>query len=221
MWNPYVIYDRTGFWTRENKQSMYLGLFLVLVSVTLWINAGHYSAHWAADSKYVNDIFLDNLPTLRLNFLIIPVEIAIWCASMILLSLSPKHLLFGIKALALFIIGRAFFVTLTHIGLYPTFFSPDAGELGARFYNLITFQGNFFFSGHTGFPFLMALIFWDRRNIRAIFLVLTVVCGFGVLLAHVHYSIDVFAAPFIVYGLFKITETIFPRDYALMEHPRD
>jgi hypothetical protein len=36
-----------------------------------------------------------------------------------------------------------------------------------------------------------------------------------VLLAHVHYSIDVFAAPFIVYGMYVITAKLFPRDYAL------
>jgi membrane-associated phospholipid phosphatase len=34
--------------------------------------------------------------------------------------------------------------------------------------------------------------------------------GASVLLAHVHYSIDVFAAPFIVYGVFVIAAKVFP-----------
>ena len=80
---------------------------------------------------------------------------------------------------------------------------------------LFTFQGNFFYSGHTAFPFLLALIFWDNKYLRYLFLFLTVFFGASVLLAHVHYSIDVFAAPFIVYGMFIITTRLFPHDYAL------
>ena len=37
------------------------------------------------------------------------------------------------------------------------------------------------------------------------------------LLAHVHYSIDVFAASLIVYGIFTITKKLFPADYALVD----
>jgi hypothetical protein len=34
-----------------------------------------------------------------------------------------------------------------------------------------------------------------------------------VLFAHVHYSIDVFASPFMTYGIFTIAKTLFPQDY--------
>ena len=60
----------------------------------------------------------------------------------------------------------------------------------------------------------MALIFWDDDFWRPFFIVMAVVFGASVLLAHVHYSIDVFAAPFIVYGVYKIAERFFPKDFA-------
>src|SRR5258708_19171404 len=56
---------------------------------------------------------------------------------------------------------------------------------------------------------------WFRR----FFLVLAFLFGISVLLAHVHYSIDVFAAPFITYGVFVITSRLFKRDYALIAPP--
>ena len=45
----------------------------------------------------------------------------------------------------------------------------------------------------------------------------SLVFGITVLFAHVHYSIDVFAAPFITYAIFKLAELeLFTKDYAIM-----
>jgi membrane-associated phospholipid phosphatase len=128
---------------------------------------------------------------------------------------KPRYLIFSTKAIALYIISRAFFFSLTHIGPYPLHYAPSVYNHGYSLYHLVTFSGNFFYSGHTAFPFLLALIFWDNKYLRYLFLILTVFFGASVLLAHVHYSIDVFAAPFIVYGMYVITAKLFPRDYAL------
>jgi len=37
----------------------------------------------------------------------------------------------------------------------------------------------------------------------------------AVLLGHIHYSIDVFSALFITYGIFVIAKKVFARDYLL------
>ncbi len=187
-----------------------------MLSLIIQISAGRYSARQSVGAGYLSDLFLNNLPVVNLGFVIVGGAIVFWIFSCILLALRPKYLLFGVKAIALFIIFRAFFINLTREGIYPGGIVPGAGNAGYGFYHLITFQGNLFFSGHTGFAFLMALIFWDDKFLRWFFLTATVFFGAVVLLAHVHYSIDVFSAPFIVYGIFAITAKFFPRDHALM-----
>jgi hypothetical protein len=211
-----VFKQHKGFWNSTRKNSMYFGVLLLILSVVIQITFGHYSAHRSTGAASVNDIFLDNLPVVDLGFLIVGGAIILWVFAWGLLIVRPKYLLFGTKAIALFIISRAFFFSLTHIGPYPTNISPSPENRGYGLYHLITFQGNFFYSGHTAFPFLLALIFWDNAILRRVFIGLSVFFGASVLLAHVHYSIDVFAAPFIVYGMYIIATKLFPKDYELI-----
>lgn len=205
------------FWTPARLHSLYMGLLLIALASVVQISAGHYSAGRAALAPPESDLFLDNLPTLDLGFVLVGGSILFWIFFCFLLSTRPHYLLFGIKAIALLVIFRAFFMNLTHEGIYPGGFVPTTEDAGFSFYHLLTFQGNLFFSGHTAFPFLMTLIFWREKFWRRFFLVATVFFGASVLLAHVHYSIDVFAAPFIVYGIFVITAKLFPRDYDILE----
>lgn len=198
---------------------MYLGVVLLVLSLVIQVTLGHFSADQSVSASPARDILLDNLPVVNLDFIIVLWAIATWVLAWWLLATNPDHFIFGTKAIALYIICRAFFISLTHIGAYPVNFSPGPDNIGFRLYSLFTFQGNYFFSGHTGFPFLIALIFWDKDIWRRLFLFLTFLFGVAVLLAHVHYSIDVFAAPFIVYGVFVITAKLFPQDFFLL--PRE
>lgn len=209
-----------GFWPPARKNSMYLGIVLMGLALLIQITVGHYSSAWSAAASPAHDIFLDNLPVFDLGGIIVAGAIALWVSAWLLLIYEPKYLIFGTKAIALFIISRAFFMSLTHLGPYPSSSLPGPDNAGFSLYHMVTFQGNFFYSGHTAFPFLLSLIFWDRRMLRWFFLVLTVFFGVTMLLAHVHYSIDVFAAPFIVYGVYVLTAKLFPADYALLPYAR-
>jgi len=62
-----------------------------------------------------------------------------------------------------------------------------------------------FFSGHTATIFLLYLLA-DKKLLKTFFLVSAIVVGIGVLLQHVHYSIDVFVAPFFAYCSFYIVK---------------
>jgi len=64
-----------------------------------------------------------------------------------------------------------------------------------------------FFSGHTGTLFLLVLLV-DNKTLKTIFLVATILVGSAVLLQHVHYSVDVFAAPFVAYGSYRIIKKL-------------
>ncbi|HUC01289.1 MAG TPA: phosphatase PAP2-related protein [Candidatus Paceibacterota bacterium] len=213
-----VFKEHVGFWTPARKRSLWFGILLLALSLIIQIFLGHFSSRVAVNAPGVKDLFLDNLPLVNMDGVIVGGAILMWVFAWALLAVHPRHLLFGIKAVAFYIVSRAFFFSLTHVGPYPLEYSPSAHNRGYGLYHLITFQGNFFYSGHTAFPFLLALIFWDDRPLRYVFLFLTVFFGIAVLLAHVHYSIDVFAAPFIVYGMYVITAKLFPHDYALFSH---
>ncbi len=62
-----------------------------------------------------------------------------------------------------------------------------------------------FFSGHTATLFLLFLII-DKKPFKQLYLLLTILVAVGVLLQHVHYFIDVFAAPFFTYGCYIIVK---------------
>jgi membrane-associated phospholipid phosphatase len=80
-------------------------------------------------------------------------------------------------------------------------------------FDKFNFTGDLFFSGHTGLPFLLALVFWDHPWWRRVFVIVSIIFGVTVLLGHFHYSIDVFGAFFITYTIFHIATRLFPRDY--------
>jgi Protein of unknown function (DUF3489)/PAP2 superfamily C-terminal len=106
--------------------------------------------------------------------------------------MRPNRLPFALKAIALFLVVRAVFVSLTHIA--P---SPIDPQKPAPFLNSLFYGSDQFFSGHTGMPFLGALCFWHIWQWRFFYLAATLYFGTVVLLGHYHYSIDVLAALFI------------------------
>ena len=211
-----LLKEHKGFWTPARKRSMWFGVLLLVLSVIIQIVLGRFSSRVAVNAPSVRDIFLDNLPLVNLSPVIVGGAIVLWVSAWVLLIVKPRYLIFATKAIALYIISRAFFFSLTHVGPYPLHYAPSAHNGGyPRCTTSSRFRGISFYSGHTAFPFLLALIFWDNKYLRYLFLILTVFFGASVLLAHVHYSIDVFAAPFIVYGMYIITAKLFPRDHAL------
>lgn len=184
--------------------------------------AEHFAVTYAFEyiarptTTHVGDVFLDNIPIVDLNFIIIELAlVAIVIGTIFVIFFRPRHILFTLKTIALFIAIRAFFMSLTHVGIYPGNIAPGSGFLDV-IYSYFNFQTGLFFSGHTGIPFLLALIFWKRPIERNLFLLLSAVFAIAVLLAHIHYSIDVFAAPFMAYGIFKLAHYLFPRDYQLI-----
>lgn len=211
-----LFHAHRGFWNERTRRSLFLGLVLLILALGVNRSATRLSYEHALHSSLVGDLFLDNIPVLNVDSLIVQGIIVFWVLASILLVLSPRHLLFALKAIALFVIVRAFFINLTHLGIYRYQTAFDVEGPLHDLYRFFTFQGDYFFSGHTGAPFLMALIFWENRFWRCVFLAAALFFAVVLLVGHAHYSIDIFAAPFITYGVFKITERFFPRDAALL-----
>lgn len=60
-----------------------------------------------------------------------------------------------------------------------------------------------FFSGHTATMFVLFLVV-KNKILKMIFLITTILVGLAVLVQHVHYTVDVVAAPFFSYASYKI-----------------
>jgi len=195
-----------------------LSAFALLAAAYL---AEHFANRYIFDysqrstSRSVGDLVLDNIPAVDLSFIIIEVALISIVLSTLFVLTKPRYIIFTLKAVALFIIIRAIFISLTHVGIHPESITPGFG-LFDSIYLYLNFQTGLFFSGHTGMPFLMALIFWEKLRVRSTFLLLSFTFAVAVLFAHSHYSIDVFAAPFMAYGIFKIALYLFPNDYELL-----
>lgn len=190
---------------------------LILFIVALFIN--YFAALYAADavSNYVKDIILSNIPVFDVDYIFIFGPIVFWGIIAVICLLDPKKIPFVFKCIATFIIIRSLFITLTHLGPYPDRIPLDIHTMLLNRWNLgnlLTFGsgGDLFFSGHTGLPFLMALVFWKNVRMRMFCLFGAAFFGVVVLLGHLHYSIDVLSAFFITYSIFHICEWLFKED---------
>ncbi|MDO8676834.1 MAG: phosphatase PAP2-related protein [Candidatus Azambacteria bacterium] len=197
-------------WSQKSFLFSAFSAFVFLVS-SLIINytLGNYAVKSASNG--VTDIVLDNLPIMDVDGIFIYGAILFGLFLIALLIKEPKQIPFMIKSIALFVFVRAIFISLTHLGpmLQP---APLVSNIFLR--NLM-FGVDYFFSGHTGLPFLMALSFWSNKPLRNLFLAISFIFGFSALAGHYHYSIDVFAAFFISYGIFHIARKFFAKDYEI------
>lgn len=110
---------------------------------------------------------------------------------------------FAMRTVALMYILRAFFISVTVLGVPAARMVPHPNN----FLFQMAYNGNdFFFSGHVALPFILALIFWENTALRVAFLCMSFVFAGGALLARTHYSIDVFAAPIISYAVFTFAK---------------
>jgi hypothetical protein len=122
---------------------------------------------------------------------------------------KPNKLLIAFQAYGLMLIFRT-------IAMYITPFEAPAAIIllndpFVQFFakgDILT--KDLFFSGHTGTLFLIFLLA-ENKTLKTIFLILTLMVGTAVLLQHVHYSIDVFVAPFVAYGSYKIIKKLHTR----------
>jgi len=164
----------------------------------------------------VPDIILSNIPVYNVVDFFVYGMFALVTFIAALCILDPKGSPFILNCLSIFVLIRSVFVSLTHLGPFATHAVSDFGPIITNAF----FGADFFFSGHTGAPFLMALIFWDNKVLRYIFIIWSLFFAVIVLLGHLHYSIDVLSAFFITYTIYRICVWLFPADYMLFERYR-
>jgi len=192
----------------ESLSAAFVSCIIFGISLVVNFYAGVYATMSASNS--VTDIILDHIPVYNIATIFVYGPLVLWVFVTLLCFSQPKKIPFVLKSVALFILIRSVFITLTHIG-------PSVGSLSVDYSSKLirdfTFGGDLFFSAHTGLPFLMALIFGKDKRLLVLFTLTAVFFGVIVLMGHVHYSIDVLSAFFITYTIFHLSKYFFKKDW--------
>jgi len=191
----------------KNKKNL-TEFVITAVVVTAVIIAFSHFLHFIEqrDGVILNDPILKTFNPIDLTWL----TFALIYLSLIIFVITtfnkPDKLLIAFQAYGLMLIFRT-------IAMYLTpFEAPERilllNDPFVQFFakgDILT--KDLFFSGHTGTLFLVFLLA-ENKTLKIIFLILTILVGSAVLLQHVHYSVDVFVAPFVAYGSYKIINRI-------------
>lgn len=206
-----IIKDRYKIF-RDDRVFLYSAFFAAATFI-LSAFANYYAGIYATESasNSVTDIILSNIPVYDVDGMFIYGSFFLMAFVLAVLFIHPKRIPFTLYSLALFISIRSIFISLTHIAPDPAQATLNLGTFASKF----IFGGDLFFSGHTGIPFLMALVFWKEKWLRYIFLAWSAFFGTIALMGHLHYSIDVLAAFFITFTIYTIAEHLFTKEREL------
>ncbi|MBI5624633.1 MAG: hypothetical protein HY924_12715 [Elusimicrobia bacterium] len=118
---------------------------------------------------------------------------------------------------ALLILVRSGFMILTPMHLPKGALLVDGQSFLMSIGQYINFKHDLFFSAHTAMPYLGYLVH-RKRWVAWSFLGLSVLMAVTVLLTRLHYSIDVLAAYFITYALYRFERRWLRRPYRRLRH---
>jgi len=140
-----------------------------------------------------------------------PIDLTWFTFTLIYLSLltalfelikAPERLLLALQCYGLMVILRVIAMYLMPLEA-PSTLLPLNDPFVQLFGEGNILEKDLFFSGHTATLFLLFLLI-EKRSMKIIFLIFTLLVGVSVILQHVHYSIDVYVAPFFAYTSYRI-----------------
>jgi hypothetical protein len=148
------------------------------------------------------DPLIQHLKPINLTWLIFGLIYICLIVAIINLAKYPRQLVLILQTYSFLVIVR-----MAAMYLVPLNPPPDMISLNDPFVQYFgtgrLLTKDLFFSGHTATLFLLFL-FAGNKTLKYMFLSCTIAVGISVLLQHVHYSIDVLAAPFFTYSCFHI-----------------
>lgn len=154
----------------------------------------------------LNDWLLEQLPVYNVS---LAVFIFIWGATLLALYRaigSPRTCLLLVWTYLFVCIARLISIWLTPLNP-PADLIPLADPLTNLFYGKQFITKDLFFSGHTSSVFIIFLCL--SRKADKLFALVSVICIAALLLIqHVHYSIDIIAAPVFSYGCFVLAKRL-------------
>jgi hypothetical protein len=186
------------------RVKLYIGIALL---VTVLISFPFFFQHIELrEGEILDDVVLGLLTPRDVS---VPIFTIIWSMTILLFIRSIQSpLLFLTFMYGFILLSVSRFMTIYFVPLNPpTDLIPLVDPISNSFYGKSYVTKDLFYSGHTATQCLFFLCF--RRKIdRLIALFCTIAVGFLVLVQHVHYTIDVIAAPVFTIICFFIAKKI-------------
>ena len=202
---------KTFFQNSKNKTEFILTIILL---IPLLISFSQFLLFIENRKGIVfNDPFLNLFNPIDLTWLIFGLIYLSLIFFLIITARDPNRIMMALQAYGLMLVFR-----IIAMYLVP-FEAPEKMLLlNDPFVQLFgkgdVLTKDLFFSGHTGTLFLLFLLV-DNKKLKVVYLLVTILVGIAVLLQHVHYSIDVFVAPFVAFGAFSIIKKLNDKRYSI------
>jgi hypothetical protein len=154
----------------------------------------------------LNDPVLNLFEPADLTWLIFILIYGALIISVFMLLSSPVKLITAVQIYSLMIIVRMIAMYLTPLDP-PSTMIPLQDPFVEIFGTGELLTKDLFFSGHTATLFILFLVA-NNKIFKLILLTCTVLVALFVIVQHVHFAIDVFAAVFFTYGCYKTITTV-------------
>ena len=153
------------------------------------------------EADVMHDLILDQLPAIDFSIVIFTLLYVSMITAVLLLIKYPHALINLVLAYGVLCIVRA--ITLYLVPLDPPVnYIPLEDPFLELIYDGRVLLKDLFFSGHTASVFICALTV--PKKYRIYFYITTFAIGVLLLFQHIHYTIDVVAAPFFAYLSYQI-----------------
>jgi hypothetical protein len=187
----------------QNKKSRTEFIFTLLVLVPLMLSFSQFILFIEQrEGVVLNDPLLNTFNPINLTWLTFSLIYLSLIMFVVSVFKDPQKLMIGLQSYGLMVIFRTIAMYLTPLDAPGTLLVLD-DPFVQLFGKGDVLTKDLFFSGHTGTLFLLFLLA-ENKTLKILFLISTIMVGSAVLLQHVHYSIDVFVAPFVAYCSYRI-----------------
>jgi hypothetical protein len=196
---------RVAWNSRYKRYQMIIGIVIMLAIIfTLPVFFGHIEKRKGA---VLNDWLLARIPPHNLSVLIFAI---IWGMILLIVVRTVKHpSIYITYCWTLIFVSIVRFVTISLVPLDPPpGMVPLVDPLSSVFYGNAPITKDLFFSGHTTTMFLIFLCL-ERRTDKIIALIAAFAVAYLLLVQHIHYTIDILAAPVVVYPCYRLTRYLF------------
>ncbi|MGE5518766.1 MAG: phosphatase PAP2-related protein [Candidatus Dadabacteria bacterium] len=183
-------------WVQAIKDPAYIRKFIIaIVAVILLLLPLPFFFQYIQkrDGVLLNDYLLTILPAKDVSIGIVSI---IWINILLAIHrsiLSPRTTLLILASFACFFFSR--YITIGLVALDPPAQLIQLSDpLSNSFYGKSFITKDLFYSGHTASQFIIFLVLTKRAE-KIIALLGSIIIGILVLIQHIHYTIDVLAAP--------------------------